>query len=180
MFNTYCSTCEIGVVISCSIRRHFHVIEHSFHLLRELYTTFHFELGKHTTFRVVGNRSTSKKSFGEMAFVIAFKNVLFVYKPENDDRLVKNNINFGVRFLKFSQETNKRREQVNLTPLSPRFRWSSINNEMNSEDLSLRLIKVEKAWMTVMMCRGIPQRPGNSLRWVHFPPPDYSEKPPSK
>ena len=144
-FNTYCSTCEIGVVISCSIRRHFHVIEHSFHFLRELYTTFHFELRKHTALRVVGNRSTSKKTFREMGFVIAFKNILFGYVPENDDCFVKNNINLGVRFLKFSQQKNKRREQVNLTPLSPRFRWSSINSEIYSEDFSLRLIKFEKA-----------------------------------
>jgi hypothetical protein len=71
--------------------------------LRELYTTFHFELGKHTAFCVVGNRSTSKKTFREMVFVIAFKNVLFAYVPENDDRFVKNNINFGVGFLEFGQ-----------------------------------------------------------------------------
>lgn len=133
------------MVISCRIRRHFHVIEHSFHFLRELYTTFHFELGEHTAFRVVRNRSTSEKAFREMAFVIAFKNVLFGYVPENDDCFVKNNINFGVRFLEFSQQTNKRRGQINLTPLSPRFRWSSINSEIYSEDFSLRLIKFEKA-----------------------------------
>ena len=145
MFNTYCSTCEIGVVISCSIRRHFHVIEHSFHFLRELYAAFHFKLGEHTAFRVVGNRSTGKKTFREMAFVIALKNVLFIYEPENDDCFVKNNINFGIRFLEYSQKTNIRGKQANLTPLRPRFRWSSTNNEIYSEDLSLRLIKVEKA-----------------------------------
>ena len=133
------------MVISCSIRRHFHVIEHSLHFLRELYTTFHFELRKHTAFCVVRNRSTIKKTFREMTFVIAFKNVLFAYVPENDDSFVKNNINFGVSFLEFSQQTNKRREQINLTPLSPRFRWSSINSEIYSEDFSLRLIKFEKA-----------------------------------
>jgi hypothetical protein len=145
MFNTYCSTREIGVIISCSVRRHFHIIEHSFHFLRELYTTFHFELGKHPAFCVVRDGSTSKKTFRKVAFIIAFENVLFAYEPENDDRFVQNNINLGIRFLELSQQTNRKARTSKLTPLSPRFRWSSINNEINSDDLSLRLIKVAKA-----------------------------------
>jgi hypothetical protein len=113
-----------------------------------LEATFNLELGEHSPFGVVRNGPAKEKTFRKMAFVISLEHVLFCNISEDRDRLVKYNVDLGVGFLLWRVNcTGTRIPCCKLTPRRPRLRLSSINKEINSEDLSLRLMKDSKAFI---------------------------------
>lgn len=90
---------------SSGVDRHAHVVEHAFQLLRKLITTLELELGEHSSFCIIGNRTIVEESFGEMRFVISFEDVLLRNEPKDSDSLVQNDIDFVIGFLEPDQQT---------------------------------------------------------------------------
>jgi hypothetical protein len=90
-------------------------MEHALQLLRELETTFNFQLSQHATFCVVRDRPVVKKTLCEMVFVVPFKNVLFRDKAEDGDGLVQDNVNLYVCFL--SSKINNMTQCQSVQPL---------------------------------------------------------------
>ena len=74
-------------------------MEHALQLLRELETTFNFQLSQHATFCVVRDRPVVKKTLCEMVFVITFKHILFRDITEDSDGLVQDNVDLCLCFL---------------------------------------------------------------------------------
>ena len=74
-------------------------MKHALQLLRELETTFNFQLSQHATFCVVRDRPVVKETLGEMVFVVTFKHILFRYIAKDSDGLVKDNVDLCFCFL---------------------------------------------------------------------------------
>jgi hypothetical protein len=82
-------------------------MEHTLEFDRELEAAFDLELGKHASFRIIRNRSVMKKALGQMSLIISFEDVLLCDEPEQADRLIKDNLDFGIRFLGDSYEMTR-------------------------------------------------------------------------
>ena len=80
-----------------------------------------------------------------MRFVVALEDVLFGDVAEDGDGFVEDLFDFVVGFLGEWLESQLESGDVVLTPLSPRFRWSSMNKDINSGDFSFMLMKVPNA-----------------------------------
>ena len=83
------------------IRRNLHVCEHALQFLREVEATFNLELGKHSSFGIIGDGSIVQKTLCKMGFVVSLKRILFSDETEYRDGFVECIINFLITFLYF-------------------------------------------------------------------------------
>ena len=89
------------------IGRNLHVVEHPLQLLRELVTTFDFELCQHATLRIIRNRSAEKQTLGEVILIITLERVLFGNVSENRDRLIQDRVDLDICFLDENMSSNR-------------------------------------------------------------------------
>lgn len=81
-----------------------------------------------------------------MNFVVAFECILLSDIPEDCDGLIECFVDFLVRFLqRVICIYRATRISAALTPLRPFFKFSSMNNEMNSGERVLRLMNDSNA-----------------------------------
>jgi hypothetical protein len=81
-----------------------------------------------------------------VALVIPFEDIFLGDVSEDCNCFVQNTVDFGIRFLERYECIFSNVKTDRLTPFSPLLRLSSINNEINSDDFSFRLIKDSKAF----------------------------------
>jgi hypothetical protein len=74
-------------------------VEHTLQFDSELEAAFDFELGKHASFRIIGDRSVVKQSLRQMGLIISFEDVLFCDKSEQGDGFIEDNLHLGIGFL---------------------------------------------------------------------------------
>lgn len=145
MWTTNRCLVQVGAVHLHHIRGNLHVVEHALQLLSELVSALHLQLGEHPTLCIVRYRSAVKKAFRKVVLVITFEDVLVCKESEDCYCLIKHSIDLGVSFLRNEISVRVSRCWVQLTPLRPFFRLSSINNEINSGAFSFPLTNDSKA-----------------------------------